>query len=80
MRKATFIALLLSTAAVAGDLAETIQLPAPNTKGGMPLMQALSERKSAREFSSEELSRQVLANLLWAAYGVNRPDGKLTAP
>jgi nitroreductase len=43
-------------------------------------MQALSERKSGREFASHDLSSQVLSNLLWAAFGVNRPDGRRTAP
>ncbi len=46
----------------------------------MPLLQALSERKSQREFDARELPRQVLSNQLWAAYGVNRPDGHRTAP
>jgi hypothetical protein len=43
-------------------------------------MQALKERKSTREFSSKPLPPQVLSNLLWAAFGVNRPDGRRTAP
>ena len=43
-------------------------------------MQALSERRSVREFSSRELSSQILSNLLWAAFGVTRPDGRRTAP
>jgi SagB-type dehydrogenase family enzyme len=44
-------------------------------------MQALKDRHSTREFSSEKLSSQVLSNLLWAAFGINRPDtGKRTAP
>jgi len=57
-----------------------IPLPKPQTEGGKPLMQALSERKSGREFSSEKLPPQVLSNLLWAAWGVNRADGRRTAP
>lgn len=57
-----------------------VALPQPDRKGGMPLMQALSERKSQREFDAKELPRQVLSNLLWSAYGVNRPDGRRTAP
>ena len=49
--------------------------------GGKPLMQTLKERGSSREFSPEKLPLQVLSNLLWAAFGVNRPDsGKRTAP
>ena len=43
-------------------------------------MQALNERRSAREFDGRKLPDQVLSNLLWAAAGVNRPDGKRTAP
>jgi SagB-type dehydrogenase family enzyme len=46
----------------------------------MPLMQALKERKSSREFSSRKLSMDTLSNLLWAAWGINRPDGHRTAP
>jgi SagB-type dehydrogenase family enzyme len=43
-------------------------------------MQVLKDRHSTREFSSQKLSPQMLSNLLWAAFGVNRPDGKRTAP
>jgi len=57
-----------------------IDLPEPVTEGGKPLMQALKERKSAREFSGEKLPLQVLSNMLWAANGISRNDGKRTAP
>ena len=57
-----------------------LPLPAPVMDGGKPLMQVLRERKSSREFGEEALSPQVLSNLLWAAWGVNRPDGRRTAP
>ena len=58
-----------------------ITLPSPHMEGGKPLMQTLKERHSTREFSDKPLSSQVLANLLWAAAGVNRPEsGKRTAP
>jgi nitroreductase len=40
---------------------------------GMPLMQALAERKTTRAFQDKPLSEQTLSNLLWAAFGVNRP-------
>jgi SagB-type dehydrogenase family enzyme len=59
----------------------TIELPQAQTTGGKPLMQALKQRKSNREFSDKELPQQVLSDLLWAAFGINRPDsGKRTAP
>lgn len=66
--------------AVAGA-AEVIKLPPPETEGGMPLMQALKQRHSDREFSNKPLPLQLVSNLLWAANGVNRPEsGKRTAP
>jgi nitroreductase len=57
-----------------------LALPAPVTEGGKPLMQALKERQSTRQFGPEKLAPQTLSNLLWAAWGVNRPDGRRTAP
>ncbi len=58
-----------------------IQLLPPQTDGGRPLMQVLKDRKSSREFSAEKLPPQALSNLLWAAFGINRPDSKRrTAP
>ena len=68
------------TPAFAQEL-KPIPLPRPQMDGGKPLMQALKERKSTRAFSSEKLSPQILGNLLWAAFGINRPDtGQRTAP
>jgi len=64
---------------LAGGL-EPVDLPAPQTNGGKPLMQVLHERKSSREFTSMKVAPQMLSNLLWAADGVNRPDGHRTAP
>jgi len=57
-----------------------IDLPPAQTSGGKPLMQALEERKTSREFSTTKLPVQILSNLLWAAFGVNRPNGHRTAP
>jgi hypothetical protein len=60
---------------------KVIKLPEPQTEGGRPLMQVLKARQTSREFGPEtKLPMQVLSNLLWAADGVNRPDGKRTAP
>jgi nitroreductase len=55
-------------------------LPKPNMAGGMPLMEALKNRQTSRQFADKPIPDQVLSNLLWAACGVNRPDGKRTAP
>lgn len=67
-------------AVAAAQELKPIQLPKPVTEGGKPLMQVLKERKSAREFGTQKLTEQVLSNLLWAAFGINRPDGRRTAP
>jgi SagB-type dehydrogenase family enzyme len=66
---------------VSGVLAaQDIALPKPQTTGGKPLMEALNARRTGRSFSAQELTQQQLSNLLWAANGVNRSDGKRTAP
>lgn len=59
---------------------EDIKLPEPEKKGGMTLNEALMSRKTNRTFASKELSMQEISNLLWAANGINRMDGKRTAP
>jgi len=72
---------LFAAAFVAGSLwAQSIDLPAPQKTGGLPLMEALAKRSTARAFDSKELSPRQLSSLLWAAFGINRPDGKRTAP
>lgn len=49
--------------------------------GGMPLMQALRERQSKREIDARPLDAQLLSDLLWAAFGINRPENEhRTAP
>jgi SagB-type dehydrogenase family enzyme len=60
--------------------AQDIKLPAPTKKGGVSLLEALNKRKTDRVFASKELSKQTLSDLLWAATGVNREDGRMTAP
>ena len=57
-----------------------IQLFKPQIGSGNPFMQLLWRRMSGREFSPEPLPIEVLSNMLWAAFGINRPDGKRTAP
>jgi SagB-type dehydrogenase family enzyme len=75
------IILFICPALVFAQDLKPIKLLAPQTIGGRPLMQVLKDRKSSREFRGKELPLQVLSNMLWAAYGVNRPDsGKRTAP
>jgi nitroreductase len=72
--------IVVFAATTAAQSPAPIKLPAPKMDGGKPLMDVLKARQSAREFGDEKLSRQTLSNLLWAAWGVNRPDGRRTAP
>ncbi|MCX6120813.1 MAG: nitroreductase family protein [Ignavibacteriales bacterium] len=76
-----FIFLSISfSLSLAQDL-KPIQLPPPQTEIGKPLMQVLKLRQSSRTFTAKPLPLQELSNLLWAAYGINRPEnGKRTAP
>ena len=67
------------TVTVAQEL-KPLELPPPRSEGGQPLTTALKLRRSTREYSNRPLPVQVLSDLLWAAFGVNRPSGDRTAP
>lgn len=78
---------LLVSAALAGwpgrapaQEAKPRALPPPRNEGGLPLTQALRLRRSTRAYADKPLPMQVLSDLLWSAYGVNRPGGERTAP
>ena len=60
--------------------AQNIKLPEPDKNVSMTLYQALQQRKSVREYSTKDIDDMKLSQLLWAAVGINRPDGHLTAP
>ena len=72
----------VSGSAIAAGASDEGSLPlaVPRNAGGMPLMAALKHRHSTREYSEQPLSEQILSDLLWAAFGVNRPSGDRTAP
>jgi len=54
---------------------EPIKLPKPETDGGKSVLAALQDRKTTRRISEKKLPPQVLSNLLWSAFGVNRKAG-----
>lgn len=76
--------LMMMTLAVSVLLAQgpikPLELVPAQKQGGIPLLEALARRCTSRAFDTRELTPQQLSNLLWAAFGVNRPDGKRTAP
>ncbi len=51
---------------------DTIKLLAPHKQGGKPLMQAINERHSSRNFDTKDLTDQQLSDILWVSYGINR--------
>ncbi|GAU09430.1 SagB/ThcOx family dehydrogenase [Desulfoplanes formicivorans] len=81
---------MLATGAVAGVMGSHHVLAADKDPGALPepapgaagsLVRALKLRQSTRSFSPEPIPRQLLSDLLWAAFGINRPaSGKRTAP
>jgi len=73
-------ALAATPRAAIAEASEARPLPPPSKEGGMPLMQALNLRRSTRDYSDRPLAPQILSDLLWAAFGINRPSGDRTAP
>jgi hypothetical protein len=74
-------AILLLNGILIPLFAQDIVLPAPDKTGGKPLMQALNERQTTRSFTNDSLTIQQLSDMLWAGFGINRPEnGKRTAP
>lgn len=81
MKRLTIVLITLFTVlTIQAQEMKTIQLNAPNKTKGEAVMKVFNERKSVREFAQKELSPQDLSDLLWAANGINRSDGKRTAP
>ncbi|HVN76924.1 MAG TPA: nitroreductase family protein [Thermoanaerobaculaceae bacterium] len=74
------IAVVVATAVQAAQLPPPIELPKPKLDNSTTLVQALKARRTGREFSTAPLPIQTLSDLLWAAFGVNRDDGRRTAP
>ncbi len=93
MNRRTFVKTLPALTALIGTTASSAQetskpdrdlkpipLPKPESDGGKSVLAALKERKTTRNISAKELPRQVLSNLLWAAFGVNREQGSFGKP
>lgn len=74
------LGILMTTLMATSVMATDIKLPSPDKTNKIPLIQALENRHSDREFSDKSIDNQTLSTILWAAYGVNRPDGKRTIP
>ncbi len=78
MIKAILAVLCSATCAMAA--AQTVSLPAAQKTGGMPVNEALAARHAERSFAQTPLKAEHLSQLLWAAWGINRADGRRTIP
>ena len=67
-------------ATVSCSAQEQISLPQPSKSLETTVIEALQNRRSERVFAEKQMSDQDLASLLWAANGINREDGRRTAP
>lgn len=56
-----------------------LELPAPDTRGRVPLETALASRRSVRSFTAQELALEQIGQLLWAAQGITDPAKGLRA-
>jgi nitroreductase len=75
------VLLFVCTALSGAESPTVIELPDPQMTGGRPLMDVLKNRKTTRNFAETKLPEQTLSNLLWAAWGINRPESsRRTAP
>lgn len=74
-----FLAAAVSSALFAADDG-FVKFPAADRKGGIPLQQALNARQTIRKYQDKKLTAQQTGDLLWSAAGVNRANGKRTAP
>jgi hypothetical protein len=59
---------------------QPISLPQPEKDGGLSILAALQERKTTRNIGARELPMQMLSNLLWAAFGINRERASFNKP
>lgn len=78
MKKFLFGVLMMF--ASSGAFAADIQLAKPETSGGMPLLDAISARRTGRQFNEQMLSDTHLSTLLWSAWGISSADGRRVVP
>ena len=71
------LALMAGTSSAFAEELQPIVLPKPEKDGGKSVLAALWKRKTIREIKEDKLPPQILSNLLWAAFGVNREAGPM---
>jgi hypothetical protein len=74
------VTLLVGTASGSASDLQPIMLLKPQTEGGKSVLATLWQRKTNRNISNRQLPPQVLSNLLWAAFGINRETASFGKP
>lgn len=72
--------LIISCMVAALTLSSCCNAQKGDTDNVAVLEELLMNRKSVRNYSEQEVSEELLLKILWAANGVNREDGRRTAP
>ena len=92
MKRRTFVRTLPAATILAGTASglplkavipedlQPIILPPPEKDGGKSVLAALQLRQTTRSISSKAVPEQVLSNLLWAAFGINREQASFNKP
>jgi nitroreductase len=81
MKKFVLVALVCAAGLVSGaEVLKEKVLPKPDLKSGKPLMECFALRRTSRSFSSASLPDQIIGEVLFAADGVTRSNGRKTVP
>lgn len=57
-----------------------LELPGPQTRTSVPLVDCIQRRRSIREYTMEPLSLAEFSQLLWAAQGITGPESLRATP
>ncbi|MCQ2913639.1 MAG: nitroreductase family protein [Alphaproteobacteria bacterium] len=80
MSKLFYVLLIICFACPKAFANDTLDLPEPDKSDAVSLMQALNNRQSIKTFAIKNIDNTTLSTILWAAYGVNRPDDHRVIP
>lgn len=67
-------------AAARGGAPQQVPLPKPRSQGDVSVEEALSKRRSIRDYAPDPLQLEDVAQILWSAQGLTHADGYRTAP
>ena len=74
------ISVMTADFSLAAGSGQVQKLPKPAMQESKPLMECLALRRSSHVLGRGDVDMPALSNLLWAAWGINRADGKHVIP